>query len=367
MPTLFCDSEIGFTAEQRAGSFLDYGLDWSDWIAKVPGDKIVSSTWSPVAGLDLSAMAHNDTLTTVWIKLSTTGVAGQWYEFENSIVTEQGRRDSRLCLLHVLPAIGGGSALFPVRSVAIAKLRRDRLVMLSNSIMPDLSLSNDFLWEKLQAAESAVSHVLRVPLQPTHFFPSEPSQQQIDALAGQPWAIDPPYDYSQADWYGDKWGFIVTRQKPIQRIVGIKFNYPSPAQTIVDVPADWIRFDAKYGQVQVVPTGTAYQSMLGGLFMSSLSGGRTLPFTVHVEYVAGLKDAAVAYPDLVDVVQKMAVTKIIEDAYLPQSGSISADGLSQSMSVDVSKYHEAIDRALNGADGNGGLVARIHGIRAMVM
>lgn len=44
MTTLFTESDSGFTGEQRAGSRLDYGLDWSDWLAKAGGDTIVSST-----------------------------------------------------------------------------------------------------------------------------------------------------------------------------------------------------------------------------------------------------------------------------------------------------------------------------------
>ena len=55
---------------------------------------------------------------------------------------------------------------------------------------------------------------------------------------------------------------------------------------------------------------------------------------------------------------------IITDAFLPQSGSISADGLSQSLSVDVAKYYESIDLAIDGPKGgHGGLMSAIHGIR----
>lgn len=258
------------------------------------------------------------------------------------------------------------SALF-VRDLAVDQLREDQLVLAASSIMADLKFTDDYLWGKLLAAESHVAHALRVPLVPTRFFPIDPSPEQIVALGGQPWALDAPYDYNPGDWYGDKWGFVLTRQKPIQSVLSMKFVYPSPAQTIVDVPADWIRLDKKYGHLQIVPTGTAYQTLLGGLFMSSLSGGKTLPFTVHLDYIAGLADVHADFPDLVDAVLKMAVVKIVEDAVLPQSGSISADGLSQSLSVDAGTYHEAVDRVLNGADGNGGLMARIHGIRAMVM
>ena len=135
----------------------------------------------------------------------------------------------------------------------------------------------------------------------------------------------------------------------------------------MDVPADWIRADKKYGHVQIVPTGTAYQTLLGGLFMSHLSGGKTLPFTVALDYVAGLTNLKVDYPDLIDGVMKLAVTKIVQDAFKPQSGSISVDGLSQSVSIDTAKYSEIVDEIVNGSDGNGGLMARIHGIRSMVM
>jgi hypothetical protein len=255
-----------------------------------------------------------------------------------------------------------------VRDVVIAKLRRDRLAMAAAGAMPDVALSDEFLWGKLLAAEAEVKHSLRVPLRPTRFFPRQPTPEQLAALpVGMPWEIDPAYDYNPDNFSGDKWGYIVTRQKPVQSILGLKFVYPSPQQTIVDVPFDWIRADLRYGHVQLVPTGTAYQTLLGGLFMSSLSGGKTLPFTVDLDYIAGLSNVATEYPDLIDAVIKLAVVKIVEDGFLPQSGSISADGLSQSMSVDSGKYRESVDAILNGSGSNGGLMARIHGVRMMVM
>lgn len=260
------------------------------------------------------------------------------------------------------------SALF-IQDVVIDKIRADRLMLLANSIMPDLQVSDEYLWEKLLAAEAHVAHALRVPLTPTRFFPRTPTPEQIAALpAGMPWDIDPAYDYDPGNYTGDKWGMILTRQKPIQSIVSMKFVYPSPAQTIMEVPPDWVRHDGRYGQVQIVPTGTAYQTLLGGMFLSHFSGGRQLPFTVELEYIAGLANAARDYPDLIDAVQKMAVVKIVEDGFMPQSGSISADGLSQSLSVDASKYHDAVDTILNGSAGsNGGLMARIHGVRMVVI
>ncbi|MNP11944.1 hypothetical protein D3C76_1041570 [compost metagenome] len=96
--------------------------------------------------------------------------------------------------------------------------------------------------------------------------------------------------------------------------------------------------------------------------------GRIIPSMVEVEYTAGLTDVANTYPELLDCIKKKAVLKVVADAYLPQSGSISADGLSQSLSVDMDKYHDAIDHIINGPAGaNGGLMSKIHGIRVMVM
>lgn len=370
MTTLFIQSDTGFTAEIRAGAKLDYGLDWSDVLSGVDGgDTISASDWELEAGspLALSNKSSSGSVTSVFIEVPA-GTPADWHVVVNTIQTAGGRKDSRPCLLYVKPGISGGSALFTSRLVAIAKMRRDRLVMLGNSLMPGVSLSDDFVWDKLMAAEAEIAHTLRVPLTPTRFFPTTPTAEQIAALpAGMPWAIDPAYDYSPNDWYGDKWGLIQTRQKPIQSVVAMRFVYPSPAQTIMDVPSDWIRFDGKYGQLQLVPTGTQYQTLLGGLFMSQLSGGRTLPFTINLEYVAGLANVQRDFPDLIDAVFKLACAKIVEDAFLPQSGSISADGLSQSMSVDASKYQEAVDRVINGAGSNGGLMARIHGVRFMAM
>lgn len=267
------------------------------------------------------------------------------------------------------PVVDESSLIFPSKIAAVAEIRRDRLVLLSGSIMPDLQISDDYIWSKLVAAEATIAHMIRVPLVPTRFFPLDPTEEQIAELpAGQPWDVDPGYDYSPDNYYGDKWGMIVTRQKPVQSIIGMKFVYPSQHNTIVDVPREWLRADKRAGQVQIVPTGTTYTTMLGSIFLSSLTGGRQLPFTIMLDYVAGIKDINKEYPDLVDAVKKMAALKLVEDAFLPQSGSISADGLSQSSSVDTSKYHDSIDRIINGAPGgNGGIMAKLHGVRCMVM
>lgn len=265
------------------------------------------------------------------------------------------------------------SALFPSRDIAVAKLRQDRLMLAAANVLEDPSkISDEYLWSKLQAAEASIAGMLGVPLQPTRYFSGQPTDEQIATLpAGMPWEVDAPYDYDPANFQGDRWGFFLTRHRPVISVVGVKFVYPSPTHTVLNVPSDWIRVDRKYGRVQFVPTSSPFLSPIGGLVMNNMASGRMLPQAIELEYTAGLTAAEIRskYADLLDVVQKQAVTKIIEDSFPAASGSVSADGLSQSMSVDLSKYHDMIDHAINGGPGgsNGGLMVRIHGIRTVVM
>lgn len=369
MTTNFMETDGGFTGEQRAGSKLDYGLDWSSWLAKAPGDTIAQSTWTASdPGIQLSDPLNSNTATSVWIEVAA-GAVSDWYVIENAIVTAQGRRDSRVCLLYVKPPLNAGSALFPNRIVAVAKLRRDRLIMAASGALPTVDVSDDYLWDKLRAAESEIAHELRVPLAPTAFFPDTPTADEIAALGGKPWGIDPGYDYAPSDFQlNDKWGFIKLRNKPLHSVSRVRFAYPGGPTAHYDLPLDWLRFDKKYGQIQFVPSSTAFAAPLNAFVMQAIGNGRTIPLAIQISYVAGLENVPANYPELLDVVLKKAALKVIEDAFLPQSGSISADGLSQSMSNDMEKHTDTIERILNGGKGsNGGLMAAIHGVRFGVL
>jgi|GEM_PF-1738466 len=260
------------------------------------------------------------------------------------------------------------SGLF-VKDIAVDQLRADALMMAASGAFTAVQVSDDYLWDKLRAAESEMAHELRVPLVPTHFFPDTPSAAEIEALNGQPWGIDPGYDYAPSDFaFNDKWGFIKLRNKPLHSVSRVRFAYPGGPTAHYDLPLDWLRMDKKYGQVQFVPSSTAFAAPLNTFVMQAIGQGRTIPLAIQISYVAGLDNVAANYPELLDVIMKSAVLKIIGDAFLPQSGSISADGLSQSMSSDMSKYSESIDTIINGPKGsNGGLMTAIHGVRFGVM
>lgn len=254
-----------------------------------------------------------------------------------------------------------------IRDLVVDEIRSDRLMAAAAGILQDVKVSDDYIWDKVRAAESEISHELRVPLVPTRYFPQPPTDQQIADAGDMPWTIEIGADYDHTLWEGDKWCMLTARRTPIISIESIQFSYPSQGGVFIDLPKEWLNWDARSGQIRIVPTASAVITQLTGYFLSAFAGGRLIPSMVQMVYTAGLKDVQTNYPELLDVIKKMAVLKIVQDAYLPQSGSISADGLSESMSVDIGKYHDDIDRTINGAPGtNGGLMSAIHGIRMIV-
>lgn len=274
--------------------------------------------------------------------------------------------------VHVEDLADVPQSLLFVRDIVVDELRSDNLLLMAQNYFPGFSLNDDFIWQKVQAAESETSRDLRVPLVPTQFFPLPPDQDTTGQIAqkiaelppGMPWAVDPAYTYDPDFFTGERWGFLVLRKKPIVSISLFRFVYPAPSIGFYDIPGDWLRYDQRYAHVNFVPASSPFVAPLNAFILQALGGGRSIPFAIQATYIAGLTDAATTYPELIDVIKRRAVLKILEDGFLPNSGSISADGLSQSMSIDMSKYRDTINYILNGPPGaNGGLMTAIHGIR----
>lgn len=270
----------------------------------------------------------------------------------------------------VLPDGAPSKTLFPDQAAAVADLRSGALLMAAINVLPGVTLSDSYIYNKILVAEKELSRLLRVDFVPTVIVPWEASQEELDALeeAGAPWKQEAAYDYGPEMWQGDRWGMMKTRSKPIISVQSMKFVYPAPGTSVFEVPADWLRMDRKSGQINLLPTSTAYLAPLNSFIMSSMTGGRHVPLMVQLRYTAGLKDVPGDWPDIIDLIKRKAMLKIVQDAFIPQSSSISADGLSQSMGIDITKYGEAIEEAINGPKGsNGGLMTAIHGIRIGVM
>jgi len=339
--------------------------------ALLNGDTLASAVWSVTpAG---AVVTENDSVSGVTAKVTVSGGAQKtWYVLLCRYTTAAGDVDELPVKLYIKEdteaGLQMGSALFPNKFTAIASLRNDRLFGAARGTLPSFKPTDDYLWGKLLAAEADIATQLRVELQPTRFFPLEPTQAQIDALNGMPWKLDPAYDYEPAMFIGEKWGFVVFRNKPIIEYISGTINYPRQDASILDLPNDWVRIDKKYGMLNFVPASPVVSANFATTLLGGLIGANKIPFSLHFNYIAGLANASKDFPQLVDAVMKLAVLKIIQDSFLPQSGSISADGLSQSMSLDIAKYHDMVDTIINGPKGsNAGLMTAIHGIRLGVM
>jgi hypothetical protein len=255
------------------------------------------------------------------------------------------------------------------------KLRTDRLVMLTASLLPGFNPSDDYLLEQLLAAEARASQQLNVFLEPTRIFSTDPSQADIDGLNGAPYVVEPGYDYDPDFFQGERWGYIVCRQHPVQQVLGIQMAYPAPTNQVFAIPLDWIRLDHKYGHIRLVPASSAFVAPLGAFLLQALGAGQTIPSMIRVDYWAGLDKAGTKtpwsidrYPNLITTIKYMACYAIVQDSWLPASASVSADGLSESLSVTLADYQDMIDRHLFGLKGsNGGLYTALNGIQSTIL
>ncbi len=69
---------------------LDYGFDWSDWLAD--GEVISASTWTIPTGLTKVSDSFDDNETVAWL---SGGTVEEVYTIVNHIVTSDGREDDR--------------------------------------------------------------------------------------------------------------------------------------------------------------------------------------------------------------------------------------------------------------------------------
>lgn len=255
------------------------------------------------------------------------------------------------------------SGLFSDYASAAEAMRADRLSMMAGSLLGGTFAPTEaYLAGKLAAAEADAERRLRVSFSPVHVFAGEPTQAEIDALDGASWVEESGYDYEPNLWTMEDWGYLVLRRTPVVRVLSMQMVYPNPTQALFTIPPHWLRLDKRAGHLRVVPGSPALGAgILSMAMLSAMSAGRVIPDMIRLRYVAGLENAAQRWPDLLDLVKKMAVLRVVQDAYLPSSGSISADGLSQSMSVDMKAYHDGVDTAIDT------LMDAMHGPRMMVL
>lgn len=261
--------------------------------------------------------------------------------------------------LSVFTSLPGGMA------GAVDSLRFDRLALTARRLFPKLNtaVSNDYLTELLVAAEADLSQRLRVWFQPREVIPdtADPSERVALEAQGKIVETEPGYDYDPDLFQGERWGLFELRQRPVIAVRKMEFAYPQPTSSLYTIPTEWVRLDGKYGRFNLVPNNASLMIPLNAFLLSAVGGGRTVPFMVQIRYAAGIANIQRDYPNLLELIKRATVLRLIDGLYLPQSGSTSADGLSQSLSWDADKYRDAIETQVQQ------LRERIHGINMVVM
>jgi hypothetical protein len=278
----------------------------------------------------------------------TGGVNGVTYAISVTIQTQSGLVFTESGLLSVVDSLGMRSALF-VRDIVITSIRKSALALAAASHEQVASINavdDDALWLKIKAAEADARGVLGIPLQPTEIFIEQPTQAEIDALNGKPYLVEPGYDLPPNFFAPGQFGTFRLRQKPVIAIHELKLIYPNQGGAVFTIPPDWIRLDNKNGDVRLFPSALSVTAPISLMTMQAISAGYTIPHMIRAHYTAGLTDTNPLYYAVVDVVKRMSVLKLLQDSFTPQSGSISVDGMSQSVSADVAKFQGDIDTAL---------------------
>lgn len=76
---------------------LDYGFDWSDWLAT--DETISSATWTVPDGITEDSTERSTTATKVWL---SGGTVGSEYTVACKVVTSDGRTDERSFVVEVV-------------------------------------------------------------------------------------------------------------------------------------------------------------------------------------------------------------------------------------------------------------------------
>lgn len=250
------------------------------------------------------------------------------------------------------------------RETDLIALKADRLLSVADQFFPEGLPSDDELWFKLLAEETALEQRLRVFFEPRLIYSrGRPPPDLADQVAaGVRTVVEPGYDFTPDFWSGESWGLLNLRHTPVLSVEEVSFSYPHPSDSLYSVPLDWIRFESKVGRMNIVPTTNGAVSFPANSFiLSSLGGGRTIPLMVQIRYRAGIENIRTERPDIVDAIRRLTVLSILDDQFPPMSGSSSIDGLSQSLSVDTAKYRDLTDARIDR------LASSLRGIMVMVL
>jgi hypothetical protein len=269
------------------------------------------------------------------------------------------------------------TALFPDQETAVADLMA-QIALSAGNYINMAALTPSMVWDKMVAAEVECERLLKTFFDCVQVIPDMATDAEIQALedSNTRYITIAGFDYDPAMFTGERWGLMRLPYRPVQQVNSVIISFPAPFLQNYTVPGEWIRIDRKNGDLNLVPTTTAATTPVGAFALVAMAGSITYPQAIQVRYSCGLTNAsgqvatsfAQEWDDLVDVVKRIAIAKIFKMMMLPQSASISADGLSQSNSFNYKAWQDDINETLFGPKGsNGGLYTSIHGINSQIM
>lgn len=155
------------------------------------------------------------------------------------------------------------------------------------------------------------------------------------------------HDYHINDYLS--WGWLQLWKVPVRQVTRLRGQYPG-GSSVVEYPGEWISIRGEAGQINIVPNMGALGAVTigqGGDMPVVMGNVSTVPNLWLVDYVAGMD------PDnlprmIVEALAKMAcidLLGILSDLIRPigvSSESVSADGLSQSMSYQAPAFASRI-------------------------
>jgi len=312
------------------------------------GDSISSVSVSVfvLSGIDANASALLSGMVSISGKVVrqklAAGVDGVEYAITFSAVMASGQTLNETGLLSVVDSQLQKSLLF-VRDVVLSEIRRGPLKLSSASYGVIAKIDDDILWQKLQAAEADLQRRLCIPLVPTRIFMSAPSGDDISALNGMPYLVEPGYDLTPDFFAPGNFGCFRLRQTPVISVLDMWLIYPNQGGANFQIPNEWLKIDYKYGTIHVFPSAKSITAPISLLTMQAIGAGYTVPYMIRCDYVAGIDTTTGQFPDVLDLVKRMTVLRLLQDGFLPQSESVSGDGLSQSISADIGKLSGDVD------------------------
>lgn len=168
---------------------------------------------------------------------------------------------------------------------------------------------------------------------------------ETDVTGNLPLIVETPYTFEPWKWRMD-YGPIRLYSRPVLQVQRVRITL-GPQDTVISLPAEWLRIDKTMGEINIVPIrGTAQlATMAAGLAMLTTMGFSNteyLPDSIAVDYIAGLptgwQDSA-EWGDVALALADWCALKLLHDIdHVFAAGlgvvSLSADGVSQQRQYD---------------------------------